>query len=67
MRETIINNHNNSNKNMKALLYTITIATLMSHDPSMVPTLNYGLGHKYFKYTESIYSLNTLINAIVVL
>ena len=48
MQEKIINNHNTSNKNMEALLSTITVATSRLHDLSMVQNLNYGLGDTYF-------------------
>ena len=48
MQEKIINNHNTSNKNIEALLSTITVATSRSHDPSMVQNINYGLGDTYF-------------------
>ena len=65
MQEKTINNHNTSDKKMEALLSTITVATSRSHDPSMVPTLKYGLGHESLKKIESFYSLNTTTNAIM--
>ena len=56
MCEIITNNYNTCLKNIKALFPAVTFATSRSHDPSMVPTLKYGLGHKPFKKLESFYS-----------
>ena len=56
MRETITNNYNTSFKNIKAPFLAVTFATSRSHEPSMVPTLKYGLGHKSLKNKESFYS-----------